>query len=305
MPTKLHELPLEMVRNRPELVPELLRTVFNVDVPEESPATLTSESYADTNPAELRCDATVLLGEPDAPTLGVVVESQLRVKEAKSYSWPAYLASLRLRRKCPVLLLVICPDQATARGCAVPIDMGHPGWVLKPLTLSPEGVPPVTDEATARRLPELAVLSAVAHQEGPRAETVLNSLAIALGALPEDTRQLYHEHVAPQLSEVARKLLEESMRKTGLPTLEDYANKYKAEGEAVGLAKGEAIGQAKGEATGEVKGEAKALLLMLGARGVSVSDGVRERIRACKDLDQLERWILRAASVESVEELFD
>ncbi|WP_242908311.1 hypothetical protein [Actinomadura terrae] len=184
MPTNLHELPLEMVRNQPALVPELLRTVFHIDVPDQSAVTLTSESYADTNPAELRCDATVLLGEPDAPTLGVVVESQLRVKEAKSYSWPAYLASLRLRRKCPVLLLVICPDQATARGCAVPIEMGHPGWVLEPLTMSPEGVPPVTDEATARRLPELAVLSAVAHHEGPSGEAVLTSLVTALGSCP-------------------------------------------------------------------------------------------------------------------------
>ncbi|MGP4022776.1 hypothetical protein [Actinomadura sp. 3N407] len=76
-------LPLEMVRNRPQLVPELLRSVFGVDVPDLVPTTLTSESYADVNPAELRCDATVLLGDPKRPKLGVVVESQLRPRDQK------------------------------------------------------------------------------------------------------------------------------------------------------------------------------------------------------------------------------
>ncbi|MEV0660242.1 hypothetical protein ACIBI3_01780 [Actinomadura luteofluorescens] len=77
MPTNEHELPLEMVRNRPQLVPEMLRTVFGLDMSDHARATLASESYADTNPAELRCDATVLLGDPESPALGVVVESQL------------------------------------------------------------------------------------------------------------------------------------------------------------------------------------------------------------------------------------
>ncbi|MFD0538636.1 hypothetical protein ACFQY7_37825 [Actinomadura luteofluorescens] len=95
MPTNNHELPLEMVRNRPQLVPEMLRTVFGLDVSGQARATLASESYADTNPAELRCDATVLLGDPKSPVMGIVVESQLRVLKQKSYSWPAYLASLR------------------------------------------------------------------------------------------------------------------------------------------------------------------------------------------------------------------
>ncbi|WP_242908309.1 hypothetical protein [Actinomadura terrae] len=74
------------------------------------------------------------------------------------------------------------------------------------------------------------------------------------------------------------------MRKTGLPTLEDYANEH--------------------EARGEARGEAKSVLLVLEARGVPVSDGVRERISACMDLDQLERWVKRATSVEAAEELF-
>ncbi|WP_165958970.1 hypothetical protein [Actinomadura sp. KC345] len=40
--------------------------------------------------------------------------------------------------------------------------MGHPDWVLKPLTVHPGMPPPVTDADQARRLPEPAVLSALA-----------------------------------------------------------------------------------------------------------------------------------------------
>ncbi|MEU9867515.1 hypothetical protein AB0C87_06660 [Actinomadura sp. NPDC048021] len=284
MPTNEHELPLEMVRNRPQLVPEMLRSVFGLDVSTNARATLASESYADTNPAELRCDATVLLGDPKSPVLGVVVESQLRALRQKTYSWPAYLASLRLRRRCPVVLLVLCPDQATARGCAVPIDMGHPGWVLKPLTVHPEMLPPITDPDHARRLPELAVLSAPAHADGPQSEAVLRGLSAAIGSLTGDTGALYHDYVMSRFSDAARKLMEDMVKLDNYEWQSEFALTHRAEG--------------------RTEGEAKALLLMLAARGLDVSEDVRARVEACTDPEQIERWIQRAVSADSAEDLF-
>ncbi|MET8718465.1 hypothetical protein [Streptomyces misionensis] len=65
-----------------------------------------------------------------------------------------------------------------------------------------------------------------------------------------------------------------------------------------------ADGEAKGEMRGEAKGEAKAVLRVLRARGVEVSESVRERVMACADLDVLETWLDRSLSVASAEELF-
>ena len=96
MPSSNHELPLEMVRNRPQLAPTILRTVFGLGLPQDGQVTLASESFAGLNPAELRCDATVLLDDPKAPAHGIIVESQLRFKKQKTFTWPAYLALLRL-----------------------------------------------------------------------------------------------------------------------------------------------------------------------------------------------------------------
>ncbi|GAA2069778.1 hypothetical protein [Actinomadura alba] len=56
---------------------------------------------------------------------------------------------------------------------------------------------------------------------------------------------------------------------------------------------------------GKAEGEAKAILEVLAARDLTLSEEARVRITSCTDLDQLENWIRRVATVESVEDLFD
>jgi hypothetical protein len=63
-------------------------------------------------------------------------------------------------------------------------------------------------------------------------------------------------------------------------------------------------GLAEGEVKGEVKAKVWAILAVLAARGVPVSHEVRARIEACKDAAPLERWIVRAATAASAEEIF-
>ncbi|MCD0448489.1 hypothetical protein LO762_04660 [Actinocorallia sp. API 0066] len=63
--------------------------------------------------------------------------------------------------------------------------------------------------------------------------------------------------------------------------------------------------RAEGEARGAAKYKAEAIVAFLKARGVLVPHTVRDRITACADLDQLDRWIERAATVTSADQLFD
>ena len=60
----------------------------------------------------------------------------------------------------------------------------------------------------------------------------------------------------------------------------------------------------QGKAEGEAKGEAKALLKILQRRGVAVTDEQQRQIAACTDLPTLDRWLDRAFSVTTVDELF-
>jgi len=69
-------------------------------------------------------------------------------------------------------------------------------------------------------------------------------------------------------------------------------------------AEGLAEGETRGETRGEVKAKVAAILAFLAARGVAVSDEVHARIEACKDAASLDRWIVRAATAASAEEIF-
>ncbi|MFG1851753.1 hypothetical protein ACGFJT_07930 [Actinomadura geliboluensis] len=295
MPSTDHEMPLELVREKPVLAPVILQTVFGLDIPYDA-ATLSSESFAGLNPAELRCDATVVLDDPKKPSHGIIVESQLKFDEDKIFSWPAYAALLRHRHRCGATLLVFCPNAAVAERCAQPIDMGHPEWVLRPLTVHPGMLPPVTDPDQARQLPELAVYSAPAHADGPHAEAVLTSVAAAIAvvaAKEHDHGCLYDDYLAEQFSEAARKLLEEIVKTAGYEWKSDFAKTHRAKG------------RAEGRVEGRAEGEAKALLVVLEGRGIAVPNEVRKRVLGCTDSDQLERWLKRAAVVERAEDLLD
>jgi hypothetical protein len=61
------------------------------------------------------------------------------------------------------------------------------------------------------------------------------------------------------------------------------------------------IDAAQHEELGEARGEGRAVLTVLDARGVEVSDVMRERVLACDDLAQLEVWLRRAVTATTAE----
>lgn len=63
--------------------------------------------------------------------------------------------------------------------------------------------------------------------------------------------------------------------------------------------------QAIGKAEGKAEGKADSVLEVLAVRGLRVPDESRERILSCKDLKQLQRWLDRAVTAGSADELFD
>lgn len=242
-------------------------------------------NVTDILPTEYRADAVVVMGEPNNPVLAVVVEVQLRRDRRKRLSWPVYLATLRARLECPVMLLVLSTDARTSAWCGAPIDMGHPGWVLRPFVVGPEQVPAVTDPRRAMASPELAVLSAVAHPTHPERDQLLTALVAGLRTIEEKQATLYADVVCAALPETARKYLESLMATRAYEYQSEFVSKFVRQG--------------------RVEGEAEAVLAVLDARGFDVPDGVRDRITGCSDLDQLSRWVRRAAVVDSLEDLFD
>ncbi len=194
--------------------------------------------------------------------------------------------------RCPAILLVICTDAPVARWCEGPIEMGHPGLRLVPIVIGPQTVPVVVDPLEAARVPELAVLSAVAHGAGVDAQPILEALISALTDIDEDRSRLYADFVLMMLPEVARKHMEGLMATGTYEYQSDFAKKYVAEGKL------------EGKAQGKVEGKAEAIFIVLYSRGVSMSPESRSRIEACTDAAQLDEWIQRSATAKTVDDLF-
>jgi hypothetical protein len=297
-----HEGFVEMFRQRPELAAVVLRDGFGLRLPAYVQVRVDSADLSEPDPLERRADAVAAFaGRAGGAVLAVVVEVQLRPKEDKQFSWPYYVAKLRARLRCPVMLLVVTPHAATARKCAAGIEMGHPGWVLRPLVYGPDRAPVLTDDAAAAGMPELAMVSAMMHGSHPQCARILDTLQVALAGADEDLAVKYAEIVFAVLPRAARRYWEELMSTQAFPFQSAYARRLMAKGRA----EGEAKGRAEGEAKGVAKGEATSVLEVLDARGFEVPKQVRARIVACSDIGQLKIWVRRAATVSTIDELFD
>jgi hypothetical protein len=279
-----------MFQNRPELVADLLVGPLGIDVPAFESAQLSAADLTDLAPTEYRADAVVTLNVAHRRVFAVVIEVQLSADGRKRYVWPAYVATLYARLECPALLLVLCPNAAVAAWCAQPIVVSEPGMVLTPVVLGPEQVPLVTDTWVARRHPELAVLSALAHGGEPE-PSVFTALFAALDVIDLDQATLYIDLVLMVLPAAARVWLEEFMTTTPFRYQSEFALRYFGQGKA------------EGKVEGKVEGEANALLAILDARGIAVPDDVRAEIAACTDIDQLDAWIRRAATADRIEDV--
>lgn len=284
MPSHLHEVLVELFRQRPALAAELLAAGLGLDLPGYEHARVESAELTDVAPTEYRADAVVVLTAAERPLMAVVVEIQLRRDEDKRWSWPVYLTTLRHRLRCPAILLVVCVHAAVAAWCTAPIELGHPGARVVPLVVGPDRVPVVTDVGLASRVPELAVLSAMAHGSDPGGSDVLDVLPDALAAVGPDHADLYYDIVLAALPAAAQRYLEVLVKARTYEYQSDFARRYFSQGKS--------------------EGEARAVLAVLDARGIDVPDDARARITGCSDLDQLDVWVRRAVTAATVDELF-
>jgi hypothetical protein len=187
---------------------------------------------------------------------------------------------------------VVTAEESVARWAKRPIALGG-GSTLRPLVLGPSGVPEVIDEETARRVPELAVLSAMAHGDDLDQERDLRIAMAASAGLDADRATQYFDLVAASLGAAAREALR---------AMDPSKYEYQSEFARHDLAMGRAEGRAEGEAKGKAEGEAKILLKQLTVRFGPLPAEVIERIRSAApaELELLAERVLSAASLENL-----
>ena len=288
MPSHLHEVLLLLFRNRPALAPELLREALRLQLPDYTDVRIDSADLTDIQPAEYRADLVVLLLR-DTPVLGIVLEVQLSSDEDKRYVWPAYVANLRARIRCPVCLLVIAADEGVARWACKAVELGG-GNRFIPWVLGPSGVPEITDHERAIEDPELAVLSALAHGHDPNTDKAVRIAQLAqMASLPLDAERstLYCDLVLHALPEAARRALQ-TMNASKYEYQSEFARRYFGQGEAAGIAKG------RGE------GRVEMVLKLLATRYGMLSAEVETHVRGAgsTELDGVAERLLTASTLE-------
>jgi hypothetical protein len=118
--------------------------------------------------------------------------------------------------------------------------------------------------------------------------------------LSDDRAVLYSDLIFAALSEAAKAALETLMAAGTYEFQSDFAKKH----QATGRAEGRIEGRVEGRAEGLAEGFAKAILDVLEARGLAVSDEVHARIASCIDAALLSAYLRKAATATATDQIF-
>ncbi|WP_026924643.1 hypothetical protein [Glycomyces arizonensis] len=279
---------MRLLQDNPKLATELYCGLLGRRLPDYTSVKEGSEAMTRNDKPDKRdCDNLEVYYQDEKAVFALIVEVQLRPSDEKHYSWPDYLIAVRSRLRCPVALVVICPDAATTKWAGLPIETGHMGFTLVPFVIGPDLIPVVTDPDEVRGCEQMALLSAMTHGDGEKGHDVMAAFGGAIANLPKHLQVKYTRIASNTLTDTALGRLEAIMTDTV----------YRRNS-------GNSIFH-RFEAEGEARGEANMLLRILDRRGIAVDAAARDRIASCTEIDQLERWGDRALEIERVEELFD
>jgi hypothetical protein len=281
-----HEGPLDLVRQHPEIAVEFAQDA-GIKLPGEIAVSLAPTDMSAVVPVQYLADMVVLISDTatSKPVLAVIIEPQLRDSETKRYSWPVYVTTARSLAKCPAaVLVVLCPDPAEAAKCRRLIRTGHPGFDLAPIVID-SGGPPGRDGAGGPYLTVFAAsMGGIDMGSEPGARRVLD--AIASTEVSDSDRLRMTAIILRLASDAARQILEAMM------TTSEYEKTFIERIHDEGIAEGEA------------RGKAEAVLKLLDARGLSLSQEQRQQVTSCTDTAQLDLWFERAITVTTVAEVF-
>ena len=278
---------IEMFRENPALAPHFLALLFHFQVPQHASVRVANSSLDQLIPVEFRADLVLELCDANGCVVfAIVFEVQRDVKLRKQYTWPVYVAVARAERECPVVVLVLAIDAEVAAWASEKIDLGLGLGAIQPLVLGPATLPVVTDPAVAEQEVELAILSAMAHGNGPEGLAAVQTALVALGRLDREHAAVYFQIIWDALREPMQRALEALVmeRQTeGKTSFPPFAQQIFERGKLDGIR--------EGKLDGIREGKREALLRLLARAGIALDAEDRARIENCTDAATLDRWV--------------
>jgi hypothetical protein len=307
MVTSTHEAHHSIFRHDKDLFPEVMGQVFGVVLGKAGQVTVLSTDLTERRPIERRADSVLLaelLVEDEKSKYIVVIEAQTDPDPEKKWSWPYYIAYLRARYACPVILLVVCTKPHTERWARAEITSGLGELVcmrVTPAVAGPGNVEPITDLDKARANVGFAVFSALTHSRQERAREILEVLAEALGSIDGKNGTFLSELVEAGLAGTGSFEIWRNLMITGNYP---HVSQWRAQATEQGLQQGIERGIEQGIEQGSVKTRIEDILRILARRDISVSEDDRAAIAGCTGMDTLEMWFDRALVIDNIRDLF-
>ena len=225
----------------------------------------------------------------------ITVEAQKKPDKRKRWRIPLYQILLAVEHQLPTWAVVVSFSKRMSK-LVEEWSQGHPPKV-DALVLDIDNVPVDAGREPGQERPTAAVLAAALHGYAGDLRAARNGLRVAM-SLPQPQRRRYANTILAALPKPERERLMRQLpveEEDELMEIERQSGTYFVghdEGLRKGLEKGRRL--ALGELT----------LAQLASRGVPVDRRSEARIRKSKSMALLQRWALRAASVNSVAELF-
>jgi hypothetical protein len=307
MVTGTHEAHHSIFRHDDDLFPEVMEQVFGVVLGKAAQVTCLSTDLTERQPLERRADSVLLaelLVEDEGSKYIVVVEAQTDPDDKKSWSWPYYIAYLRARYECPVILLVVCTKSATERWARAEITSGLGDLIcmrVTPAVVGPGNVKPVTDLDKARANVGFAAFSALTHSRTGPAREILGVLAEALGSTDAKNGQFLAELVEAGLDGTSSY---EVWRDLMITNDYPHVSQWRAQATQQGIERGIERGIGLGVELGSIQTRKNDIFRTLARRKIGVPKAERKRIEGCTDMGTLEVWLDRSYVIDEISELF-
>ncbi|GAA2431448.1 hypothetical protein [Streptomyces glaucus] len=266
--------------------------VLGIDFAPPTSVTVLPTDLTEARPLERRVDTLLRLETEDDEPLILAVEAQSGKDPDKPASWAYYASYLLTKYRLQPMLLVVCQDRATAEWAARPVRFGPPQWpllVLRPLVAGPHNMPVITDPAEVRKDPALATLSAITHATHPDIGRILKAMTTVLRDMPHAIADPIVELIAQGMGKHPAAELWRNLVAVDLSFYKSYISQEI---------------RAEGRAEGETRRAAEDVLAVLDARGIHVPEEARARVTGCADPEALRRWLRRAVTATTADEIF-
>jgi hypothetical protein len=159
---------------------------------------------------------------------------------------------------------------------------------------------------------ELAVLSAMAHGNGPEGLAVVTAAFTALteltglDRLDREHAAVYFQIIWDMLREPMQRALQELVMERqveGKVTYPPFVQQIFEQGVLEGVEKGKLDGLREGRLDGLREGKRETLLRLLARAGIALSEDDRARILGCTDAGTLDRWVENVLGARSAGEV--